>query len=278
MPADFVSLQAKVDALKAMVEQYSITPQYMGAILDAFIEAMRQSGTGSEVADTVARQMAAEAKDVADGLSEAYRVLGVADIDELRATGYYWYLPSATAVNHNALIVRASMPVTASDDQPGPVTVTQFLFAREGLRYRFGTGTILRDEYLNFSWSEWCTLFGTHNFTVEFEDVDYLFDPDRFDITLTIMAKLNNVDITADILDTDVVWSRYSEDAQGNERTASDASWNIRRSNAGKSIHLTVADCDFNGYIPKRLRFTATVTLRDALGNAVDDRDVSFLY
>lgn len=278
MPADFVSLQAKVDALKAMVEQYSITPQYMGAILDAFIEAMRQSGTGSEVADTVARQMAAEAKDVADGLSEAYRVLGVADIDELRATGYYWYLPSATAVNHNALIVRASMPVTTSDDQPGPVTVTQFLFAREGLRYRFGTGTILRDEYLNFSWSEWCTLFGTHNFTVEFEDVDYLFDPDRFDVTLTIVAKLNNVDITADILDTDVVWSRYSEDAQGNERTASDASWNLRRSAAGKSIHLTVADCDFNGYIPKRLRFTATVTLRDALGNAVDDRDVSFLY
>lgn len=278
MSADFVSLQAKVDALKAMVEQYSITPQYMGAILDAFIEAMRQSGTGSEVADTVARQMAAEAKDVADGLSEAYRVLGVADIDELRATGYYWYLPSAAAINHNALIVRASMPVTASDDQPGPVTVTQFLFAREGLRYRFGTGTVLRDEYLNFSWSEWCTLFGTHNFTVEFEDVDYLFDPDRFDVTLTIVAKLNNVDITADILDTDVVWSRYSEDAQGNERTLSDRSWNLRRSAAGKSIHLTVADCDFNGYIPKRLRFTATVTLRDALGNAVDDRDVSFLY
>lgn len=278
MSADFVSLQAKVDALKAMVEQYSITPQYMGAILDAFIEAMRQSGTGSEVADTVARQMAAEAKDVADGLSEAYRVLGVADIDELRATGYYWYLPSVAAINHNALIVRASMPVTTSDDQPGPVTVTQFLFAREGLRYRFGTGTVLRDEYLNFSWSEWCTLFGTHNFTVEFEDVDYLFDPDRFDVTLTIVAKLNNVDITADILDTDVVWSRYSEDAQGNERTLSDRSWNLRRSAAGKSIHLTVADCDFNGYIPRRLRFTATVTLRDALGNAVDDRDVSFLY
>lgn len=278
MSADFVSLQAKVDALKAMVEQYSITPQYMGAILDAFIEAMRQGGTGSEVADTVARQMAAEAKDVADGLSKAYRVLGVADIDELRATGYYWYLPSAAAINHNALIVRASMPVTTSDDQPGPVTVTQFLFAREGLRYRFGTGTVLRDEYLNFSWSEWCTLFGTHNFTVEFEDVDYLFDPDRFDVTLTIVAKLNNVDITADILDTDVVWSRYSEDAQGNERTLSDRSWNLRRSAAGKSIHLTVADCDFNGYIPKRLRFTATVTLRDALGNAVDDRDVSFLY
>lgn len=278
MSADFVALQAKVDALKAMVEEYSITPQYMGAILDAFIEAMKQSGFGSSSPDTVARKMAAEAKQATDSLSEAYHVLDYADINEIRNTGYYYYRPSSSSRNHNALIVRAHYDSSADPDQPAPVSVTQFLFAKEGLRYRMGTGTYIGSDFVTFTWSEWSTLFGSHNFEVTFEDVDYLFDPDRFDLTLTIVARLNNIVITPDILDSDVVWSRYSEDAQGVERKQSDKVWNAKRANSGKSLHLTIEDCDFNGYIPKTLRFTATVTLRDTLGNAVDAQDVSFLY
>lgn len=278
MPADFNALQDKVDALKAMVEDYSITPRYMGAILDEFIKAMKESGVGSSSFDSVARNMALEARNIALGISDAYHVLDYADINEIRKTGYYYYRPSSSSTNHNALIVRAHFQPGAVPEMPAPVSVTQFLFAREGLRYRIGNGEVVGSDFVSFSWSEWSTLFGTHDFVVEFEDVDYLFDPDRFDITLRIIARLNNIVITPDILDSDVKWSRYSEDNQGVERKASDKAWNLKRADSGKALHLTVEDCDFNGYIPKTLRFTATVTLRDSIGNAVDSQDVSFLY
>ena len=39
--ADFSSLQQKVNALKAKVEQSSITPKYLGSILDDFITQMK---------------------------------------------------------------------------------------------------------------------------------------------------------------------------------------------------------------------------------------------
>lgn len=127
--------------------------------------------------------------------------------------------------------------------------------------------------------TDWAMVEGNPEFTVEFADTDYLFDPDRFDVTLRIIAKLYNMVITDDILDADVVWTRYSEDADGNPRTASDNAWAIRRAGAGKSMHLTVADCDFNGYIPRTLRFTATVTLRDgATGQPAATDNANFEY
>ena len=116
--------------------------------------------------------------------------------------------------------------------------------------------------------TDWAMLEGNPGFTVEFNDTDALFDPDRFDLTLYIIAKIYNQDVTADILPADVVWTRYSEDANGVERVTSDNAWALRRGNAGKSIHLTAADMDFNGYVPKIVRITATVTLRDGMGNA----------
>lgn len=111
--------------------------------------------------------------------------------------------------------------------------------------------------------THWAMIEGNPAFTVEFNDTDVLFDPDRFDLTLTIIAKLHNQDVTADILDADVQWVRYSEDNNGVERVASDNAWAIRRAGAGKSMHLTAADMDFNGYVPKVVRITAIVTLRD---------------
>jgi hypothetical protein len=124
---------------------------------------------------------------------------------------------------------------------------------------------------------DWAMVEGNPEFTVEFADTDYLFDPDRFAVTLRIIAKLYNQIITDDILPADVVWTRYSEDQQGNPRTASDNAWALRRAGAapggiiGKSIDLTIADCDLNGYIPPVLRFTATVTLRDGAEPAATD-------
>lgn len=78
--------------------------------------------------------------------------------------------------------------------------------------------------------------------------------------------------------DIEQLWTRYSEDADGNERVASDNIWAINRAGAGKSINLTSADVDFNGYIPKTLRYTATVTLRDGMGNATDTQKISFEF
>lgn len=42
--ADYTALQAKINALKALVQQGSITPTYLGAILDDIIANARQSG------------------------------------------------------------------------------------------------------------------------------------------------------------------------------------------------------------------------------------------
>lgn len=126
--------------------------------------------------------------------------------------------------------------------------------------------------------TDWAMVEGNPDFTVEFADTDYLFDPDRFAVTLTIIAKLHNIDVTADILDADVIWTRYSEDADGNERVASDNAWALKRAGAGKSINLTADDVDFNGYVPKVLRYTATVTLRDGMGEETATEQATFEF
>lgn len=126
--------------------------------------------------------------------------------------------------------------------------------------------------------TDWAMIEGNPDFMVEFAETDYLFDPDNFDLTLVIIAWLHNIDITQDIADTDVVWSRYSEDAQGTPRVASDNAWALKRAGSGKSLYLTAADMDFNGYMPKTIRFSATVTLRDGMGNAASEAQATFEY
>lgn len=145
-----------------------------------------------------------------------------------------------------------------------------------GCKYRCTkTGTTTAPAWNN---TDWAMVEGNPEFTVDFAETDYLFDPDRFALTLTIIAKLYNMDITADILDADVQWTRYSEDADGNERVASDNAWALKHAGAGKSIDLTVEDCDFNGYVPKVLKFIATVTLRDGMGNEAGTANAVFQY
>ncbi len=126
--------------------------------------------------------------------------------------------------------------------------------------------------------TDWMMVEGNPDFTVDFENTDYLFDPDKFAVTLRIIAKLYNIDVTADILDVDVTWTRYSEDEDGNERVASDNAWALKRAGAGKVLDLTAADIDFNGYIPRVVRFTATVVLRDGMGKETAAEKVSFEF
>ena len=107
---------------------------------------------------------------------------------------------------------------------------------------------------------------GNPNFTAEFEEgTDQVVDPENINIPLHLVCTLYNQDVTKDIKDTDVAWTRYSEDADGNERAASDNLWAVNHANSGKSIVLTEADMDFNGYIPKSIKFMATATLRDGM-------------
>lgn len=145
-----------------------------------------------------------------------------------------------------------------------------------GCKYRcMVTGTHTAPAWNNTAWA---MIEGNPDFTVEFADTDYLFDPDNFDVTLTIVAWLHNIDITQDILDADVIWERYTEDPQGVPRVASDTAWALKRAGAGKSLHLTGEDIDFNGYIPRTIRFMATVTLRDGMGNAAAEEQAIFEY
>lgn len=137
------------------------------------------------------------------------------------------------------------------------------------------TGTKTAPAWNN---TDWAMVEGNPQFTVDFADTDYIFDPDRFALTLTIIARLYNMDITDDILPADVQWTRYSEDAKGNERVASDNAWALKRANAGKSIDLTIADCDLNGYMPRTLKFIATVTLRDGQGREAGTESAIFEY
>lgn len=146
----------------------------------------------------------------------------------------------------------------------------------KGCKYRcMVTGT---KEPPAWNSTAWAMIEGNPDFIVEFAETDEIYDPDRFDATLTIVAKLHNIVITDDILDSDVMWTRYSEDEDGVERVASDNAWALKRAGAGKSLHLTKEDCDFNGYVPRVLRFTATVTLRDGMGDVAAQEKAVFEY
>lgn len=115
-------------------------------------------------------------------------------------------------------------------------------------------------------WSsiDWEFEEGDPSFRVYFTGGPAAVNPRSFKITLTLKAEKYNQDVTSSILPQDVVWSRYSEDRDGNERTASDTIWATKRVGSGLSMDLTEEDIDtdING-VPKVCIFTATVTLRD---------------
>jgi hypothetical protein len=79
-----------------------------------------------------------------------------------------------------------------------------------------------------------------------------------------MIATLYNQDVTAAILTNDIEWTRYSEDADGNPRTASDNLWAINHAGIGKQLNATIKDLDVDSSgFPKTIVFTCTATLRD---------------
>lgn len=127
--------------------------------------------------------------------------------------------------------------------------------------------------------TDWAMIEGNPAFTVDFREAEAIYDFDNFIAPLTIVATLYGQDITDDILDTDVAWTRYTENSQGVQRVTSDTIWAGKRGGAGKSIVLTQDDLslDSDG-VPKKISFTATVILRDGMGYEADRQSVSLDY
>lgn len=127
--------------------------------------------------------------------------------------------------------------------------------------------------------TDWAMIEGNPAFTVDFREAEAIYDFDNFIAPLTIVATLYGQDITDDILDTDVAWTRYTENSQGVQRVTSDTIWAEKRGGAGKSIVLTQDDLslDSDG-VPKKISFTATVILRDGMGHEADRQSVSLDY
>lgn len=116
---------------------------------------------------------------------------------------------------------------------------------------------------------EWFMIEGNPDFSISIEvENGGLLDYDWFAVhgtDLVVTGQIHNQDVTADILDKDVSWTRRSKDAEGNWRTQDDATWNalLRK---GKTLHLTVDDISYNSSgLPQMLEFTATALLRDGV-------------
>lgn len=138
------------------------------------------------------------------------------------------------------------------------------------------TGTHTEPRWNN---TDWAMIEGNPAFMVDFQESEAVYDFDNFIAPLTIVATLYGQDITDDILDSDVAWTRYTENSQGVQRVVSDNIWAEKRGNAGKAIVLLKDDLslDSDG-VPKVIRFTATVTLRDGMNNEADVQSVSLEY
>lgn len=126
-----------------------------------------------------------------------------------------------------------------------------------------------------FNNTDWAMIEGDPTFKVDFVEQEQLFDPSNFVCALTIVAVLYNQDVTEHLADTDVVWTRYTQDSSGAQRTASDEIWNARRGGSGKAIILTWSDLDYESYMPPVIKFTATVTLRTSSGEVVGTDSVT---
>jgi hypothetical protein len=130
--------------------------------------------------------------------------------------------------------------------------------------------------------TDWAFVEGNPEFTVSFLEPEQLYNLDDFRMTLTVVAKLYNFDVTDDILTDDIEWTRYSEDANGVERVESDNLWALNHAGVGKSISLTYddLDADTSSGFPKKIRFKATVTLRDGMGEpkAADEASMEYSY
>lgn len=109
----------------------------------------------------------------------------------------------------------------------------------------------------------WTHVAGDELLKLSLEGFPPAINPATFKIAGRIRATRGDIDVTGLIADADITWSRYSEDAQGNRRTASDNAWDARHTATAKEITLTTDDLDAQNGLPPVCIFKVTALLRD---------------
>lgn len=175
--------------------------------------------------------------------------------------------PIVTYVDRGLFDANATYYNAAVNPETGKCETSDVWYT--GCKWRcMKTGTHSVPRWNNTDWS---MIEGNPSFTVDFVEDETVYDFDNFRAPLTIIATLYGQDITSDILENDVAWTRYTENKAGVQRVNSDKIWSLEvGSKAGKAIVLTQSDLSIDSEgIPSKIRFTATVRLRDGLGDEV---------
>lgn len=141
------------------------------------------------------------------------------------------------------------------------------------------TGTTDEPKYGSVGWA---MIEGNPAFTIEIGSTNgWYFDYEAISVTdeagqpvvfttLQVVGTLYNQDVTADILDTDVSWTRDT----GN--VSEDNAWAIKRAEAGKQLTLTMDDLGTDYMNRTSCKFKATALLRDGKQYEIAENFVTF--
>lgn len=102
-------------------------------------------------------------------------------------------------------------------------------------------------------------------YTMRFAEGEYIppQQPANVYIPLTVQIFYCGRDITSEVPDSAITWTRYTEDNDHNPRTGLDAAWAAKMAGAGKAVVLRTVDIDLDSVGPTVIRFTATAEFPD---------------
>lgn len=141
------------------------------------------------------------------------------------------------------------------------------------------TGTTDEPRYASTGWA---MIEGNPAFSIDIESSNgWYFDYEAISVTdeagqpvvfttLQVVGTLYNQDVTADILDADVSWTRDTGDV------AEDNAWAVKRADAGKQLTLTLDDLGTNYQSRTSCKFKATALLRDGKQVEIAENYVTF--
>lgn len=141
------------------------------------------------------------------------------------------------------------------------------------------TGTTDEPRYASTGWA---MIEGNPEFTIDIDSENgWQFDADRISdrdesgdyivfTELIVSGLLYNQDVTDNILDSDVTWTRDT----GN--VSEDNAWAIKRASAGKRLSLTLDDLGTDYMTRSSCSFKATVLLRDGQKYEIAENYVTF--
>lgn len=170
-------------------------------------------------------------------------------------------------------VAQSESPYTAGQDTVD--TVWHY-----GCRWKcLVTGTTDEPRYASTGWA---MIEGNPVFTIDIDSSNgWQFDADRISdrdesgdyivfTELIVSGLLYNQDVTDNILDSDVTWTRDT----GN--VSEDNAWAIKRASAGKRLSLTLDDLGMDYMTRSSCSFKATVLLRDGQKYEIAENYVTF--